>query len=175
MLGKSEIAGSNSTLDFKFQRKKMFLPRSLVKIQYCGEPPWPRGIVLGLRPPRHQFRILCLKGSIISSNSPSSRSSPGPVRLYVHKGGLKPDSYPSISTGHISRQDWEKQLVNVIWRIVLLVSLHLSDKSPVLITISLQLMLLWTNFIVKIMTSVFFLIICFKSLQNTAITKQNCI
>ena len=29
----------NPTLAFKFQRKKMFLPRSLVKIQYCGEPP----------------------------------------------------------------------------------------------------------------------------------------
>ena len=39
MLGKSEIAGSNPTLAVKFQRNKMFLPRSLVKIQYCGEPP----------------------------------------------------------------------------------------------------------------------------------------
>ena len=27
---------------------KMFLPHPLVKTQYCGEPPWPRGSVLGL-------------------------------------------------------------------------------------------------------------------------------
>ena len=40
LLGKSEIAGSSPALAFKFQRNKMFLPRSLVKIQYCGEPPW---------------------------------------------------------------------------------------------------------------------------------------
>ena len=32
-----EIAGSNPTLAFKFQRNKIFLPRSLVMIQYCGE------------------------------------------------------------------------------------------------------------------------------------------
>ena len=28
--------------------KKVFLTRSLVKIQYCGEPPWPRGSGLDL-------------------------------------------------------------------------------------------------------------------------------
>ena len=42
LFGKSEIAGSNLTTAFKFQRNKMFLLFSLVKIQYCGEPPWPR-------------------------------------------------------------------------------------------------------------------------------------
>ena len=51
MIGrKSEIAGSSPSLAFKFQRHKMFLPLSLVKIQYCGELPWPRGSVLDLRP-----------------------------------------------------------------------------------------------------------------------------
>ena len=39
------------TLAFKFQRNKMFLLRSIVMIQYCGEPPWPRNRKLGLRPP----------------------------------------------------------------------------------------------------------------------------
>ena len=34
-----------------FQGDKLFLPRSLVKIKYCGEPPWPRGSVLSPRPP----------------------------------------------------------------------------------------------------------------------------
>ena len=33
---------------FKLQRNKMFFPRALVEIQYCGEPPWPSGSMLGL-------------------------------------------------------------------------------------------------------------------------------
>ena len=37
LLGKAKITGSNPTLAFKFQRNKIYLPRSLVKIQYCGE------------------------------------------------------------------------------------------------------------------------------------------
>ena len=36
LLKKSEIAGSNPSLAFKFQRNKMILSRSAVKIQYCG-------------------------------------------------------------------------------------------------------------------------------------------
>ena len=39
---------------------------------YCGEPAWPRGSVLGLRPPGLKFRILCLEDSVISIISPSS-------------------------------------------------------------------------------------------------------
>ena len=76
---KSEIAGSNPTLALKFQRNKLFLPRSHVKILYCGEPLWPRSGVLGLRPPGLEFRILCLEGSVTSFISPSSGCSPGPV------------------------------------------------------------------------------------------------
>ena len=34
-----ETAGSTPTRALKFQRYKIFLPRSLVKIQYCEEPP----------------------------------------------------------------------------------------------------------------------------------------
>ena len=67
------------TLALRFQRNKMFLPRSLVKIQYCWEPPWPRGSVLGLRPPGLEFRILCVEDSVISFISPFSGGSPGPV------------------------------------------------------------------------------------------------
>ena len=47
--------------------------------QYCWEPLWPRGSVLGLRPPGHELRILCLEDSVISIISPSSGGSPGPV------------------------------------------------------------------------------------------------
>ena len=50
-----------------------------------GEPPWPRGSVLGLRLPGFEFQILCLEGSVISH-----------VSLYVHKSGLKPDSWHSL-------------------------------------------------------------------------------
>ena len=52
---------------------------STCESQYCGEPPWPRGSVLGLRPPELEFRILCLEDSVISIISPSSGGSPGPV------------------------------------------------------------------------------------------------
>ena len=68
-----------TTLAFKFHKNKLFLPRSLVMIQYCLEPPWPRGGVLGLRPPGLEFRILCLEGSVIPFISPSSGGSPGPL------------------------------------------------------------------------------------------------
>ena len=70
---------SNPTLAFKFQRNKMLLPRSLVNIQYCWEPSWLRGSVLGLRSPGLEFRILCLEGNVILFISPSSRGSPGPI------------------------------------------------------------------------------------------------
>ena len=52
---------------------------STCESQYCGEPPWPRSSVLGLRPPGLEFRILCLEDSVISIISPSSGGSPGPV------------------------------------------------------------------------------------------------
>ena len=78
LLEKSEIAGFNSALVFELQKKN--LPRSLVKIQYCGDPPWPRGSMLSLRPPGLAFRILCQKGSVISFISSFSGGSPGPVK-----------------------------------------------------------------------------------------------
>ena len=37
--------GSSPALAFKFQRNNMFLPCSLVEIQYCSEPPWQRALV----------------------------------------------------------------------------------------------------------------------------------
>ena len=49
------------------------------EIQYCGEPPWPRGSVHGLRRPELEFQILCLEDSVISIISPSSGGSPGPL------------------------------------------------------------------------------------------------
>ena len=72
-----ESRRSSPTLAFKFQRNKMFLPCSLVRLQYCGEPLWPRGRLLGLRPQGLEFSILCLKDSDISFISSSSGGSPG--------------------------------------------------------------------------------------------------
>ena len=60
-------------------KNKMFLLRSFPKIQYCGEPLWPRGSVLRIRPLVLEFRILCLEGSVISLISPSSEGSPGTI------------------------------------------------------------------------------------------------
>ena len=59
---------------------QMFLLCSLVKIQYNGEHPGPRGSVLGLRPPGLEFRILWLEGCVISFISPPSGGSPGPAQ-----------------------------------------------------------------------------------------------
>ena len=39
----------------------------------------PESIVLGLKPPKLEFRILCLEDSVISIISPSSEGSPRPV------------------------------------------------------------------------------------------------
>ena len=76
---KSETPGSNPTLAFKFQKNKMFILRSLVKIQYCRESPWPRGSALGLKPSGLEFRFVYVEGSAISFISPFSGGSPGLV------------------------------------------------------------------------------------------------
>ena len=60
-------------------KEKKVSPPSTCESQYCGEPPCPRGSVLGLRPPGLEFRILCLEDSVISIISPSPGGSPGLV------------------------------------------------------------------------------------------------
>ena len=79
LLGMSEIAGSSLALAFRLQRNKMFLRRSLVKIEYCAEPLWPRGSVLGSRPPGLEFWTPCLEGSVTLFISPSWGGCLGPV------------------------------------------------------------------------------------------------
>ena len=63
----------------RFKEAKRFLPRCLVKIPYCGEPPGPRDTVLCFKTSGLEFRIMCLEGSVISFILLSSRSYPGPV------------------------------------------------------------------------------------------------
>ena len=85
---------------FKPRSSKMFLPCSLVKNKYCGEPLWPRSRELGLRPPGLEFQILCLEGSVIAFISPSQEVLLSQLSLFVHKGGLKPHSF------HLMRMNW---------------------------------------------------------------------
>ena len=84
-------------------KNEMFLSHSLVKIQYCGEPPWPRGSVLSLRPPGLRVRIPCLEDSVITFISPSNPPEVllAQFRLYVHKASLKPHSFISFHFSYI--------------------------------------------------------------------------
>ena len=74
-LGNTVIPGSSPALSFRFQRNNKFLRRSLVKIQYCGEPPWPRGRVLGLWP----TGLECCVWRAVPSHSFPHKGSHGPV------------------------------------------------------------------------------------------------
>ena len=96
-----EIAGSNTTLTFKIKRNKMFLPRSLVTIPYYGEPPWPRGSVLGLRLPELEFRILCWRAVSSHTSHHPQGGLMAQFSLHVHKGGIKPHWFHFISTIHV--------------------------------------------------------------------------
>ena len=74
----ARVRGSVPGLGGLKETKNVSSP-STCESQYCGESPWPRGSVLGLRPPGLEFRILCLEDSVISIISPSSGGSPGPI------------------------------------------------------------------------------------------------
>ena len=80
----------HSEIQVSKEKNYTFLPRSLVKIQYCVEPPWPRGCVLGLKPPEFDFWITCPKRAVSSHSSHHPQEVPGPVKpiIYVHKGSL---------------------------------------------------------------------------------------
>ena len=110
---KSVIAGSNPTLAFKFQRNKMFLPRSHIKIQYCGEHPGPKGSVLGFRPPGLEFRILCLEGSVISFILPSSGGSPDPV-YHICAQGWPKTPFISLTPGGSQFGIWHNAMLSCI-------------------------------------------------------------
>ena len=64
---------------------------------FTGKPPWPRGDVLVLSPPGHEFRILRFESSVIWLTSLSSGGSPGQYSLHVHKSGQKTHSFHFIT------------------------------------------------------------------------------
>ena len=92
LLEKSDIAGSNTTMAFKFQNK-MFFPCSLVKIQYCGEPPWLRGSVLGLRPPGLELESFVSRAVSSHSSHHPQKVLLAQISICVHKCGLKSHSF----------------------------------------------------------------------------------
>ena len=79
----ARVRGSVPGLGGLKETKNVSSP-STCESQYCGEPLWPRGSVLGLRPPGLEFRINHL--TILRRFS-----WPSLAYNYVHKGGLKPD------------------------------------------------------------------------------------
>ena len=74
----ARVRGSVPGLGGLKETKNVSFP-STWESQYCEEPQWPRGSVLGLRPPGLEFRVLCLEDSVISIISPSSGCFPVPV------------------------------------------------------------------------------------------------
>ena len=75
--------GSSPALAFKF------LARSLAKMQYCVDPPWSRGSVLGLRPSWLKFRIRCLECSVISFISKVAYPRPIPFISFHYQNKLE--------------------------------------------------------------------------------------
>ena len=71
----------------------MFLHCPVVKIQYGGETPWPRGGVLDLRQPGLEFQMLChltKKSQFLDLTNQHHREVLlTRFSLYVHKGGVK--------------------------------------------------------------------------------------
>ena len=99
LLGKSEIAGSNPALAFKFQRNQMFLPCSLVNIQYCGDRDREVGSSAS---DRQGSNFESCVWRAVSSRSPHHLQEVllAQISLYVHKGGLKPESFHLSYTWH---------------------------------------------------------------------------
>ena len=92
----------------RLQRNTMFLPPLTRKIQYCGEPPWRRGGVLGLKPPG----LECSSGAQCHLIHPQevllAQSS-----LYVHQGG-KTLLFSFISFHCLSRASLALHLFNAL-------------------------------------------------------------
>ena len=75
-----------------FKEDKMLFFRSFIKIQYCGQPPWPRGGVLRLKPQGLDFRIPCMEGSVTLFISSSSGGTPDPVKPILAQRWLQKET-----------------------------------------------------------------------------------
>ena len=64
-----------------FEKRNMYsLFTRYDSVLWNRKPPWPRGSVLGLRPPGLRFIILCLENSVIWVILPPSGDYPGPFQ-----------------------------------------------------------------------------------------------
>ena len=80
--------GFEPTLAFKFQIKKMFLPRSLVMIQYCGE------VACSFSDRQCSNFESCVWRAVSSHSSHHPQEDLlARFSLYMHTGGLKPHSF----------------------------------------------------------------------------------
>ena len=96
LLGKSEIADSSPALAFKFQRNKIFPPCSIVNIEYCGQPPWPRASVLGCRSTGLNFES-CVWRAVTPHSSHHPQVLLTQFGLYVYKCGVEPHLFHFIA------------------------------------------------------------------------------
>ena len=97
VLSKFKTNSQDFSLSIASLKKKCFFPRSLIRIQFCGEPPWPRCSVLGLGRQGSHFKS-CVYRAV--SSHPSHHPQDvilAQFSLYVYKGGLKPHSFYFIS------------------------------------------------------------------------------
>ena len=78
---------------------KMFLPHPRVKVSIVGSLR-DREVACLLRPPGLEFQILCVEDSGISLISHPQEVLLAQFSLYVHKGGLKPDSFHLQTVGY---------------------------------------------------------------------------
>ena len=90
-------------------KKKNVSSPSTRKTKYCGEPPWARGSVLGLRPPGFESCVW----RAVSSRHPEEVLLTQ-FSLYVHKSGLKPDSFHLhlriFQLSEFAREKWNNRL-----------------------------------------------------------------
>ena len=108
LLGKSETEGSSPALAFNFQRNKMFLPRSLENMQYCGGRPWPRGKVLSASDWQCSNYESCVRRVVLSH---ASHHPLGALlvkfSLYVQKSGLSPIySFTDVFAPVFAWEEW---------------------------------------------------------------------
>ena len=71
--------------------------------------------MLGLRHPGFEFRILCVEGSVISLSHHPQEVFLARFSLYVHKSGIKPDSFHFIYLAGYSVNDTDFTPVNTSW------------------------------------------------------------
>ena len=92
-LEKSVIAGSISALAFKFQRNEMFLPCWLVKLNIVGS--LRDGEVASSASDRQGLIFESFVWGVVPSDSSHHPHEVllAQLSLYVHTGGLKPDSF----------------------------------------------------------------------------------